>query len=56
MKNIVILRKSREIDKPINIFSDWHTAGSWADKNVRSSHHIHHFKKVGFTKSIFYLL
>ena len=53
MKNIVLLRKGN-IDKPINIFSDWYVAGKWADENVKSKHDIHYFLKVNWFKALLY--
>ena len=53
MKNIVLLRKGK-IDKPINIFSDWYSAGKWAGENVKSKHDIHYFQKVNWFKALLY--
>ena len=59
MKNIVLLRKGKKgkkgkIDKPINIFSDWYSAVTWADENVKSKHEIYHFQKVNWFKALLY--
>ena len=54
MKNIILFKKCKIIDKPIRISDNWFNAGKWADENIKSEHEKYYFQNVNPFKVIFY--